>query len=179
MDAMIELLCSACGDRFTRRLTEHNRNIKKGRAIFCGNSCSARTTISSKIPDHQHGRPQNLRIGSEKDAFSPFRNLMKVMRLREHKLNKYINVTLADLKELWEKQGGKCPYTGWDLILPISTKDKPPKTPNRASVDRIDSARGYEKDNIQIVCMMYQFAKNSWSDADVEIFCRAVTERTK
>ena len=179
MDAIIELSCSLCGAVFTRRLTEHNRNIKKGRKVFCGNACSARATLPQKIPDYKAGRPKNITPGSEKDEFSPFRSLMKVMRLREHKDNKHVNVTLQDLKELWEKQGGRCPYTGWQLVLHTSTKDKPPKTPNRASVDRIDSSRGYEKDNIQIVSMIYQFAKNSWSDADVKHFCDAVSNRDR
>lgn len=173
----ITLHCEVCCSPFERERGEHNRNIKLGRKAFCSRKCQG-TVVINNIPaearTHAH-----LPKGSEKDEFSPFRPLMKVMRLREHKAHKYVNVTLQDLKSLWEKQNGLCPHTGWQLVLPTSTKDKLAKTPNRASVDRIDSNRGYEKDNIQIVAMMYQFAKNSWSDADVQVFCKAVTERNK
>jgi hypothetical protein len=50
------------------------------------------------------------------------------------------NITSADLMALYERQGGKCWYTGETLRI--------------GSVDRIDVERGYSPDNI-IMCEKY------------------------
>ena len=48
------------------------------------------------------------------------------------------------------------------------------KTPDRASLDRIDSSRGYIKDNIQFVSLIVQYAKNDWEGEVVFEFADAV-----
>jgi hypothetical protein len=35
--------------------------------------------------------------------------------------------------------------------------------PRRASLDRIDSSRGYVPGNVEWVCMFINYGKNSWS----------------
>lgn len=53
------------------------------------------------------------------------------------------NVTLEDLRQQWEKQKGRCPYTGWKLKNLINTchNNQLPRT------------------NIKFVSIMAQFAK--------------------
>ncbi len=53
------------------------------------------------------------------------------------------------------------------------------KTPNRASLDRIDSSKGYTKDNIQFVCLIAQYAKNSWHSDVILNFAKAVVDYNK
>ena len=53
------------------------------------------------------------------------------------------------LKNLYEKQNGKCAISGMPLELQIGT-GKP--NPNKCSIDRIDSNRGYNHRNIWLVC---------------------------
>jgi hypothetical protein len=53
------------------------------------------------------------------------------------------------LKNLYEKQNGKCAISGMPLELQIGTK-KP--NPNKCSVDRINSNRGYNHRNVWLVC---------------------------
>jgi hypothetical protein len=53
------------------------------------------------------------------------------------------------LKKLYEKQNGKCAISGMPLELQIGT-GKP--NPNKCSVDRIDSNRGYNHRNVWLVC---------------------------
>jgi hypothetical protein len=84
------------------------------------------------------------------------------------------HLTLQDLKEQWEHQGGICPYTGWKMITPKNTKERRVRSPAVASVDRIDSTKGYVKGNIEFVCYMAQCAKNSFNRQDVVDFCLAV-----
>jgi hypothetical protein len=53
------------------------------------------------------------------------------------------------LKKLYEKQNGKCAISGMPLELQTGT-GKP--NPNKCSVDRIDSNRGYNHRNVWLVC---------------------------
>ena len=53
------------------------------------------------------------------------------------------------LKKLYEKQNGKCAISGMPLELQIGT-GKP--NPNKCSVDRINSNRGYNHRNVWLVC---------------------------
>lgn len=71
------------------------------------------------------------------------------------------------LENIFEKQNFKCAYTGEKLcfyerddygnIIPTS---------GNASVDRIDSSKGYIKDNIQIVHKDINRLKNDWSEKE-------------
>lgn len=79
-------------------------------------------------------------------------------------------VTLQDLKDQWDFQRGKCPYTGWDLELPPYHN-----VPNLAGLDRIDPSRGYEPGNFQFVCIQASNAKGPWSDTRLLEFCNAVS----
>lgn len=62
------------------------------------------------------------------------------------------------LKTLFEKQNGKCAITGIDLELETGT-DKP--NPNRCSLDRIDSSRGYNHRNVWLVCGWVNIMKHT------------------
>lgn len=88
---------------------------------------------------------------------------------------KETDLTIDDLVLQWNLQQGMCPYTGWTLILPESTLGwQKGLKPNCASLDRIDSAQGYMKGNIVFVAVIYNYAKNAFTDEDVLTFCEAV-----
>lgn len=55
---------------------------------------------------------------------------------------------------------GKCEVTG----LPFEWSIGSPWAP---SLDRIDSARGYTHENTQLVCWIYNQAKNIYTHADL------------
>lgn len=89
------------------------------------------------------------------------------------KRRKDFDITLEDLKQQWDAQKGICPYTGWQLKNMPSYSDQLPKTPDRASLDRINSSKGYVKGNNQFVALIAQFAKNEWTDSVLENFVDA------
>ncbi len=60
---------------------------------------------------------------------------------------------------------GVCEVTGINLVI-----DDSKYHPYSPSVDRIDSNKGYTKDNIQITCMIYNFCKNKFTDEQVRKF---------
>jgi hypothetical protein len=170
----VKLECEVCGKEFERRAAEVKRNKKLGRRVYCSRQCVGRDNNSHL--DFKKGlrSPNFKRVV---DEHSPFRFFMKCMKNRGgHTERRSCKITLQDLKEQWEKQEGKCPYTGWELKIAKSTNEVLPTTPDRASLDRIDSSRVYTKDNIQFVSLMAQYAKNGWTGEEVINFCRAVVE---
>ena len=66
------------------------------------------------------------------------------------------------MAELIHAQKGLCALTGLPLDLPPSKSDPD----MMASPDRIDSDKGYEKDNIQVVCWFANRWKGDDSDAN-------------
>lgn len=68
-------------------------------------------------------------------------------------------VTLQDLDDLMERQDFKCAYTN----LPISADGYKKYT---ASLDRIDSSKGYTPDNVQFVYTPVNTMKHVLTDGD-------------
>ena len=85
-----------------------------------------------------------------------------------------------DFSSSWIEEkilGGVCTVTGipFDLSGPLD-KTTHTKNPWVPSIDRIDSAKPYAKDNVQIVVYMYNVCKSEFAHADVIRFCRAVAK---
>jgi hypothetical protein len=168
------LICEICGKEFQRITTEAKRNEKLGRRIYCSLKCVGKSNIRN-IPVEKRYHPQNLRRGYWTDEYSPFRGHLN--RARSHAKNKReCNISLLDLKKQWEKQKGICPYTGWAMENKMQTSAKLKKSPTMASVDRIDSSKGYTPDNIQFVCFIANIAKHDFSENDFLNFCEAVVK---
>jgi hypothetical protein len=57
----------------------------------------------------------------------------------------------------------------------IHTKNnKTDKNPYQSSLDRIDNNKGYIKGNVRFVCLMFNIARNDFSDNQVIEFCKQV-----
>lgn len=82
-----------------------------------------------------------------------------------------VEITIEDLQAQWEKQGGKCALTG----LPIRIGSG--RTGRVASVDRIDNAKGYTKDNIQWVHKDVNLMKNKFDEDYFYEICKRVVEK--
>ena len=172
---------SACNKEFAKPRGEYNRSQKLGRKHFCSLKCFAQAKGILNFKDKKGSNIEGLKKGTERDDFSPFRHNLKIIRKSSKERSIEYTVTLEDLKLVWEKQQGICPYTGWELmILPCTTdSERPPLTPRRASVDRKDSSLGYTIDNIQFVAVMANFAKNAFAERELIEFCDEVARFRK
>lgn len=172
MGNKIELVCEICSTTFEREKREQKRNQKLGRKTYCSRSCSGKGNIKN-IPEESRGNTDNLRKGSQRDEFSQFRYHLRKTKSRD----KDFNLTLEYLKEIWDKQKGICPYTG------IKLKDWSHKTDSNsfytASLDRIDSYKGYIKGNIQFVSRNVNYMKNSLSHEKTIDLCKIISEYWK
>lgn len=66
-------------------------------------------------------------------------------------------------------KGGKCEATGIQFEYSTSGR-KFVDNPFAPSIDRIDNSKGYTRDNIQLVCAIFNIAKNKFSKEDFEKF---------
>ena len=74
------------------------------------------------------------------------------------------NITYKDILELIEKQNNKCIYTGIELVYK-------PCNNYKLSIDRIDSSKGYIKENIQLVGWIVNQAKSNLNE---EVFLNMI-----
>lgn len=156
----VKLVCSFCGNTFERLPCEYRKS--KARAVgeykpTCSNRC----------------RVEHLNKIRRRDDFTPFRKMFYKTKFTSRK-HKQGNLTLEDVYNQWVKQDGVCPYTGVKMILPATSHDSKGYSPKWASIDRVDSSKPYDKENIQIVCLSINFAKSSFSDSEFKAFIQEI-----
>ena len=77
------------------------------------------------------------------------------------------NLKEEEAWDVWLKQKGKCKFTGLSLSFGGE---------NGASIDRIDSSKGYEKDNVQWVHKKINFMKFTFTNNEFIRMCNLVSE---
>lgn len=166
---VVSCICKKCGTHFEKSKNEYNRKIKLGTPFFCSLKCSSSSHDTSYLDSWRKSETNKNFIkqfsGSDKDAYSPFRETLKKVRSRSKSKNRECNIDLNYLKEVWEMQEGKCPYLKRKLVLPLTDQSHDKSNPNLiASLDRIDSSKGYVKGNIQFISTTLNFAKNKYTE---------------
>lgn len=78
-------------------------------------------------------------------------------------------ITQDDIKNKYKEQNGLCKLSGIEIKFSES-----PKTLGFASVDRIDSLKGYTKDNIQIVHLEVNRMKMDMSNQKFLFWCEKI-----
>lgn len=190
----IELTCAKCGKKFLKEQKEYKRQSKKGKNLFyCNLSCSSRacesfmknaefyknnpSLIGERMKQFKIKNPTS-RFSNDLDHLSPFRYYLRKIKQRlKSKLikNKILECKLSvlQIEEIWEFQGGKCPYTGIGMKL-VTPKNK--TSPYQASLDRIDSSKGYTRDNVEFVCLAVNYAKNNFTKEQIIEFFKELKQ---
>ena len=177
---MITVICDNCGKEFERPAKEVKRIKSKGRHLYCCRECVgkglsrfrtgvSRGPASEKLLDHLKQISSN-----RNDEFTPFRYTFRCVKRRF----KDVDITLNDLKEQWEIQEGLCPFTGLKLILPHDSNIHTIDFFHRASLDRIDSSKGYVKGNIQFISTPINLMKSDKSDESIRQFLKEISDYT-
>ena len=141
----------------------------------CGNEIGCR---ASYLLDGRSVACRGCRVGS---LSSNWRGIGKVpsmflikLRNQAEERNIPFRLTLEELSDLFEKQGGKCALTGWPLVFESLSAGT--KTKRTASLDRVDYSKPYEIGNVQWVYSHINSMKNSHSIERFVELCRAVVE---
>ena len=86
-----------------------------------------------------------------------------------------LSVTKQDVWDLYQKQQGKCALSGLPIQFPTKWNDGT----YTASLDRIDSSKGYIKGNIQWVHKHINIMKNIYGQEHFIELCTAIAENNK
>jgi hypothetical protein len=163
----ITLICVYCKNEYLKAQSEFKRNEKIGRLSFCSKRCAISyqclnkeyhlLKYSGNISYMKNSKkPRNV-----KDEYSPFRDFVRRANKRKH----FVDIDVIYLKELWESQEGKCPYTKIKLEFTSNINNNFYSSP---SLDRIDSSKGYIKGNVQFVSMPINYMKHTMSDNETK-----------
>ena len=81
-------------------------------------------------------------------------------------------LTTELLIKIYADQKGRCAISGVEM----TTVANGGRINTNVSIDRIDSSRGYEPDNVQLVCRIVNLMKHNLSTAALVDWCRKITE---
>jgi hypothetical protein len=179
---VVILKCPICEKDFERNKKEYTRSQKLGRPSYCSRSCCGKAHAKNLGEYYGNGNIDNIPIEKRgtnlRDKYTPFRYFLRAIKRRQHKKGA-TNIDLEFLENLWNKQKGKCPFTGWNLNLPEGSCARKDRSIYRASLDRIDNSKGYVKGNVRFVAIMANYCRHIFSDNEVRLFCEAVTSTKK
>lgn len=171
---MVTIKCDHCEIDFEKRQSEYKRSTSMGRQNFCSRSCVGKHS-HKHLTNSSHERYNVSRhAGNRKDEYTDFRYYMKHVKSRY----KEYDITLDDLKDLWELQKGICPYSNINLKLSTHTNTSSDII-HSASLDRIDSSKGYIKGNIQYVSLAINYMKSTMSHEETIQMCKIIAENYK
>lgn len=173
--------CSGCGISFYKE-TKYIKRAEKVRSgkHYCSLKCFGKNESVKNLPvDWRTSEENKMNLkkicNNRLDEFSPFKSVLKSCRMRTKTAKnkkEECDLDLIYLKELWEKQNGKCLLTGVDLKLESGYNKN-----YQASLDRIDSSKGYIKGNVRYISVSANWLKNNLNDDHVNEFiqiCRMV-----
>jgi hypothetical protein len=167
--------CAECGTEFKKRNADYNRTERLGKRHFCCISCCTSTRNRELTPEERkkcYDISKHAGNGGRKDEYSPFKKYIQRTKYQRN-ISDFGNSDLdvAYLKTLWETQGGKCAYTKIQMILPtLSSNIYQIRSLKKASLDRIDSSKGYIKGNVHFVCLAINLAKKDFTDDEMKTF---------
>lgn len=142
----------------------------------CGRSFKSKVgprikTCSLKC--HQQRRAEYIHVLARKDFEHVIRVLVGRVRNRASRYKIPYAITYEYLWNLFNRQDRKCAVTKIKLEI-SSGRGLKERSPWSLSIDRIDNSKGYIKGNVQLVVVMYNLCKSSWTHKDVMTFARSI-----
>lgn len=166
---MDQVSCDYCGTIFEKPVSEILRNRSLGRKNFCSRKCVGKNNINN-FGDKASDYDISQHAGNNRDEFTGFREFIRRIKNR----TKEVDVDIAYLKIVWEFQGGVCPYSGIQLVLPSYKNNDYITT---ASLDRIDSSSGYVRGNVQFTSTAINYMKGQLSHEQTIKLCQLISQK--
>lgn len=105
--------------------------------------------------------------------FNSLVNKAKLSLKTRKSVSRYpFTITAKDVFELYIKQNKKCALSGVDISIDNNKNFKEQKI----SIDRIDSNKGYEKDNIQLVDKKVNLMKGKLDNLEFIKLCKLISD---
>lgn len=136
---------------------------------------SSESGLQTYCKDCQRNRSNKWRM-----TFDGFMKcLYKDLCNNAKKRNITMNITIKDLDELYKIQNGRCAITNMVMTYDKSAEPGRNRNIHNISVDRIDSKKHYNKDNIQLVCSYINTIKWDLNKDDFLLGCYYVFKHNK
>lgn len=123
-------------------------------------------TKKIKLSEQQLNERKTKRRESDK-INKWFKLLCNSSRHNAKRYNLDFEIDETFIKDLFEKQNGLCYWFKIPLI-PSNIN----RAPDKPSLDRINCAKGYTKDNVVLTCMCANIGRNSCNPETFDEFCR-------
>lgn len=155
-------------------------NIRKPVKEFYANGCfqdgvkkyrtSCKSCVLEKLKNNQK---EIYKSKSQKRSSSPKNFISGILNhAASRKQHLGFNIDLVYLLNLYEKQSGKCAISGVDMTYLAGNG----KISTNISIDRIDSSKGYLRDNVQFVCDVVNRMKQDMPQNVFEGWCQKILE---
>lgn len=157
-------LCNKCKGWFTEDHFNHdNTSLHGNRGGLC-NECKTCQKL-------RYNKEREKLLQDDNYAWRyKLQQALKGTKRRSKFKNTYNDLDLEFLMYLWNKQEGMCALTG----IRMTYKFYEGRVNTNVSVDRIDSSKGYTKDNVQLVCMAANQMKNDLNMDEFINMCEMV-----
>lgn len=120
---------------------------------------------------HKIEYPKVYKSKSEKRSSSPKNFISGILNhAAKRKQHLGFDIDLGFLLQLYEAQGGKCALSGVEMTYSAGNG----RVNTNISIDRIDSAKGYVRGNVQFVCDLVNRMKQDCDEEQFFDWCRRV-----
>ena len=148
---------------------QHNEkdSLGDGRVLMTKEKTPKSTAWARKNPDRvaeQQRRKRNTLRGALNSKVS-------AARQRARNKNLPFDLDVNFVNDMWESQSGKCALTGKQMTYRGNKNSQ--ESFDSFSIDRIDSTKGYTRDNIQLVKWGVNSIKSSMS---MDVFFKLVAD---
>ncbi len=165
-------LCCACKEEVKVSLFSINRANKDGLQQRC-KSCDNFRQAIRRIEKAGEIQAYSLKYARErrKNPDHRLQMLLNSSKQRAASRNREHSLTLDEIKNLWPEDN-KCPVFGFELEWnSAGFRETSP------SIDRIDSNKGYTKDNVQIISWKANRIKSNATQEDLEIVAKYMKDK--
>lgn len=178
----VELVCAHCGTTFSKSKKEYDRQVRKGRDpvhFFCTRRCDA-LWKNANVPGlteaaaerFREMQPKAVKAARRTNTKGRFTYYLRKARQRHKDRWDETNLDEEYLRQLWDHQGGRCAWTGAEMVPII--KGQVVDYFASASLDRICSDTGYVKGNVQFVLLPLNHAKGNADEDDFRQFLQSI-----
>lgn len=157
--------CAHCGGEMGAVSPKHLRTRK-----FCSSKCAgAARKITYTEEELKEQAQAALRRRYAEQHNNPSKYIWALINRKGRK-----HLKLEDMLALLEEQKGLCALSGVPLTFIKIVGEEP--TITNLSIDRRDSTKGYEMENIQLVCTIANKMKSNLSEEDFYWWCAKIVE---
>jgi hypothetical protein len=152
--------CYLCGKiKPLAEFRKHKQTLHNNRYFVCG-PCEKTYQIGYKYRNEEKF----------------LRSLMHTAKGRCRKRGIRYQIDFDFIYDMYKKQQGKCALTGISLEVRRPERPNGARSPYSISIDRINPAKGYAKNNVRIVCWMINNSLNVYGE---KIYAKVAVEFLK